>query len=569
VRRAAKAVVGVAAVLLAMCGGARAQLSAADQELIQAVEGGHNVQRAQEALRKHANANLVAKDLNGESLLTYSIHITGSFDMVKLLLDNHANPNAKNYVGETPLIAAIREFGSRKKYSRYDDPSSITRAFDIVKLLLDSGANVDKASGVGSDYGTTPLMLAAKNGFSNIVRLLLEHHALVDAKDEFGDTAFDEALCNPELPNAGRPEQLETAQILLDNHADIEVINKDGYTPLLSLVQHIDFGGRSVNLGYVKFLLDHHANTEAATKDGVTALLMGVEGRNTDVVKLLLQYHANVEARDTRGNHTYTPLLIAVGFLLSGDSQTQADIVKLLLGAHANLEARNDYDETALTEAVGESSPDIVKLLLDSHADIEAKDKGGNTPLLSAAAHGRTDNVKLLLAYHANEAARTPGPDSLDALGVAARSLECETVVQLEHGSHLKALACIQALAVDYQAKPSDHSWEKAVNAGLALKPMPTVVPQEARRSFVQANDVFKNSQGDADAQKAIALYKQALVQAPWFPEAWNNLSLAQEKVGDYKGAASSLKNFTLVHPEAANDQATLDHIYLLEGKAK
>ena len=344
-------------------------------------------------------------------------------------------------------------------------------------------------------------------------------------------------------------KNLEQVQAALNDHANTETKYDGVDTPLMEAVL-------SGQADIVKLLLNDHANTETKYAGYFTPLMEAVVTGKADIVKLLLDHHANIEVSNLIGN---TPLIEA-------GVDNNADVVRLLLENHANIEATNDLGTTPLLMAAHHGNTDVARLLIDAHANLEAVNFLG-TPLLAAAGAGRTEMVKLLLASHANEAAKTK--DGMTAIDVAATNLHCDTVLVLEHGAQSRTMACLQALVNAYQAQPRDELLDTELQTRLAMKPLPSVVPEEARRPFVQANDVFKNSQGDADAKKAIALYKQALVQAPWFAEAWNNLSLAQEKVGDYKGAASSLKNFTLVHPEAANDRATLDHIYVLEGKVK
>jgi hypothetical protein len=313
------------------------------------------------------------------------------------------------------------------------------------------------------------------------------------------------------------------------------------------------------NLEQVQAALNDHANTETKYDGGITPLMEAAMLGQADIVKLLLDHHANIEVSNVIGN---TSLIVA-----AAQRGASADVVRLLLANHADIEATNDSGTTPLLMAAHHGNIDVARLLIDAHANLEAVNKRGMTPLQMAAEGGQTEMVKLLLASHANEAAKTK--DGMTVIDVAATSLRCDTVLVLEHGAQNRTMACLQALVNAYQAQPRDELLGTELHTRLAMKPLPSVVPQEARRPFVQANDTFRNSQGDADAKKAIALYKQALIQAPWFAEAWNNLSLAQEKIGDYKGAASSLKSFTLVRPEAANDQATLDHIYVLEGKTK
>jgi len=61
---------------------------------------------------------------------------------------------------------------------------------DVVKVLLEHGADVN-AKG---ENKITPLHLAAQNGHVNVVKVLLRHGANVDAKDKkYGLTPLDVA----------------------------------------------------------------------------------------------------------------------------------------------------------------------------------------------------------------------------------------------------------------------------------------------------------------------------------------------------------------------------------------
>jgi len=89
-------------------------------------------------------------------------------EMVKLLLENQANPNLSNYLGMTPLMWAV----SNKNFS-------------ITKLLLDNGANPN----LRTNDGETPLMRAAAWSYY-IVELLLDNGANPNILNNKGDTAL-------------------------------------------------------------------------------------------------------------------------------------------------------------------------------------------------------------------------------------------------------------------------------------------------------------------------------------------------------------------------------------------
>jgi tetratricopeptide (TPR) repeat protein len=175
------------------------------------------------------------------------------------------------------------------------------------------------------------------------------------------------------------------------------------------------------------------------------------------------------------------------------------------------------------------------------------------------------DTIRLLLAHHVNEGAKTKAGET--ALDIAVRLNRCDNVQALEHGSQEKTLACLQTLVAMSQKNP-DFLITTAIRAASAMNPPPPV-PQEARRPYVEANTIFKAAQNESDTKQAISLYKEALSQAPWFAAAWNNLSLAQEKAGDYKAASESLNYFVKLEPAGTTDQAALDRVYALDAKAK
>jgi len=316
----------------------------------------------------------------------------------------------------------------------------------------------------------------------------------------------------------------QNLQWVLSHHPNIEVTDPDGNTPLCLLSQgDSELGDNELKM---QLLLDHGANTETQCRHNATALIMASMKGRVEAVALLLDHGANINAVDNDG---YTSLMHACS---------------------------SDAPESLA----------LAKVLLDHGADLEIRAKDGSSAmdltLYPWSATHRTLSAMLTDAKNGRRSALLERKSRLEQTLSTGR---CDRA----QSSPSDRTTCFQGIATLYYSSPSDELWNTAMGIGLALKPIPTEVPQESRKYFVQANDVFKNSQGDADAKKAIVLYRQALVQAPWFAEAWNNLSLAQEKVADYKGAASSLKNFMLVRPEAANDQVRLDHIYLLEGKAK
>jgi ankyrin repeat protein len=128
----------------------------------------------------------------------------GHVEVVKVLLSQKVNVNAKDIFGDTPLHSAV--LGGHN---------------ELVELLITNGAEVDHAN----EDGWTPLHCAvmAYNWNTKIVELLISHWSSVNAKDKEGSTSLHLAV------RMGRQEMVA---ILLANNADIKAKDKEGKTPL-------------------------------------------------------------------------------------------------------------------------------------------------------------------------------------------------------------------------------------------------------------------------------------------------------------------------------------------------
>jgi ankyrin repeat protein len=88
-----------------------------------------------------------------------------------------------------------------------------------VRKLLEEGVNVDA---VDSRFHATALMWAAHEGHADIVQLLLDNGADIDARQELGRTA---------LWYSAQQDRLGAARLLVAAGADIGLAANDGTTP--------------------------------------------------------------------------------------------------------------------------------------------------------------------------------------------------------------------------------------------------------------------------------------------------------------------------------------------------
>lgn len=233
-------------------------------------------------------------------------------DVVKLLLANKADVNAREFGGFTPLLSAV-----------------LAGHTDIAELLLASGADVK----AGDDSGQTALHWAAGYGLKDMAALLLVNKADVNAKDKMGKTPLQSAEQGMIFPYTQWGCR-EVFALLLANHADVDARDKKGETPL-------EIAADSCYPDIVRLLISNKAEVDARDDKGWTPLhfALGQEG----IAKVLLADKADVNTRDTTGR---TPLHFAAEL-------PTKDVAELLLTDGAEVNAKDNDGDTPLDVAMG------------------------------------------------------------------------------------------------------------------------------------------------------------------------------------------------------------------------
>lgn len=157
----------------------------------------NNVRVARNFLERGMDPNVL--DQGGEPALVRALRheAFGVFDL--LLGWRGIDLNRTNQVGENALMLAV--FRGRR---------------DLADKLIKAGADVNKT-------GWTPLHYAAATGNNDLVKLLLEHHAYIDAESP--------NLTTP-IMMAARGGHILTVRLLLDEGADFQVKNDQGMTAI-------------------------------------------------------------------------------------------------------------------------------------------------------------------------------------------------------------------------------------------------------------------------------------------------------------------------------------------------
>ena len=191
---------------------------------------------------------------------------------------------------------------------------------ETVSRLLEQGVPADPVSIAPEDryYGSSALFVAARNGHSGAVKLLLEHGADPEHRDGPGMTPVIYSTAN--------------------NHKEI-----------------------------LKMLIDAGADVNAASASGFTAFMAAARYRGPEIIDLLLEHGADIGARDQSGQ---TALHFA---MYRNDPCNGKDeflpVVRRLIEKGADLNAVDNNGDTPL-DIMKERDPDIYNMYADELNDI-------------------------------------------------------------------------------------------------------------------------------------------------------------------------------------------------------
>ncbi|KAH0489354.1 hypothetical protein TgHK011_009786 [Trichoderma gracile] len=385
-----------------------------------------------------ANINAISQNEGGETVLHTAVQ-QGRLDMVEKVIAAGADVNMKaaRHRGRTVLQSAaenghmdivkvLLSAGADVKTESVDEigRTALQAAagrghLEIAKLLLDAGADVNAApsqqlgqpalhaalngghpdvalmllntvAGVNTELKgcrETALQIASAKGYSNIVRILLDAGADVNAKPTEHYQKGSALQAAAAEGHSGIVEMLLAAGVDVD--AVWPTINQ-GRTALHNAAEngHPDIVGKLLYAGA-------DVNAQPTTYYGQTALRAAARHGHHDVVERLLAAGADVNAKGPTFNRGNTALQDAV---LNGHLQ----VVESLLNAGADVNAFLDWIEsqTPLQAAAMSGDLGVLERLLDAGADVNAKHSCGYgiTALEAAATREHTSVVSRLLA---------------------------------------------------------------------------------------------------------------------------------------------------------------------------
>lgn len=203
---------------------------------------------------------------------------------------------------------------------------------EITKLLLQSPRlDVNKRGVIYDSFGEwerTPLILAAHMGQVEVVELLLQRGAKVNARDR--TDRVPEARGNTALIKAAQRDHTEVIRVLLTRGKGIEVDAQttDGETPLRFVVEAED-------LEAVKLLHDHGAKINHPDNFGSSMLVGAFLHKKFEVLEYLIAKGADINMADSAG---HTPLMTAISSLGGKNAKTIFKFVEKFLAYKPKLD---------------------------------------------------------------------------------------------------------------------------------------------------------------------------------------------------------------------------------------
>ena len=229
----------------------------------------------------------------------------------------------------------------------------------------------------GFDAEESPLHVSSRQGHVEVARVLLEHGADTEARDNDDFSPLEQAAYEGHI---------ELVQILLEHGADANAQDKERCTPLYWVSE-------AGLLSVAQVLLSHGADVKARCKNNETPLHRSEE----EVARLLLKHGADPNALDIK-NRTPLHRVSELGCV---------GAARVLLEHGVDPNARNANNGTPLHLASSSEywskGLDVVWLLLQYGSDIHARDDEGRTTFMRATEKQNHKIMQLLLEHGAED----------------------------------------------------------------------------------------------------------------------------------------------------------------------
>jgi ankyrin repeat protein len=228
-------------------------------------------------ISKGADTTLKGEEDGDTPLHVYCFYGAKDLAVLKLLVENGADVNAKNVKGETPLHHVI-----------LNDEGALEEDKKSMLFLLEHGADRNAAD----NDGNTPLHIACKRGMVEYALFLVEQGALCTVKNNKGDS-----LIHYECHHGA--QNLELIKLFLSKGVVLDK-NLKGKTPLHYCVnnEHVDEERQKAT---ITFLLEQGIDINQTDNDGNTILHYAYEQNTSSIIKFLIEKGASESIKNKNG----------------------------------------------------------------------------------------------------------------------------------------------------------------------------------------------------------------------------------------------------------------------------
>ncbi|KAK3106124.1 hypothetical protein FSP39_013189 [Pinctada imbricata] len=321
---------------------------------------------------------LSAENLNA-SLASHRNLFSPNVKVSRLILLSGANPNTRApYNDNSPVLCIAAKEGF----------------MDMVGLLLEFNANADAVS----DTGMSALCYAAAEGHCEILKMLCLKNARLSHVDKSGQCPAVHAAMHGHLEALAYLLQCDWSAYdgqLTKTEAMQQALVAAAATGHCNIIDYLVRANMNMVEGFGLTCCD--------TLLGETAMTAACSHGQKDTVSYLIDQGSSMHQANAK---SFTPLLCAVD---SG----RWEIADMLLGMGAPLEQTDKYGRTSLMIASYKGHIGVLEMLLSRGASIHQVDKEGLTSLCWGCLKGHLHIIQVLLdrgsnIHHVDRCGRTP-----------------------------------------------------------------------------------------------------------------------------------------------------------------
>lgn len=332
-------------------------------------------------------ADVNAKGRNLDTPLHNALR-SGSFSVAKVLIEAGAYVKAKNIDGETTLdMVCDVTSHERKGYNEEDQ-------YELAKLLIEKGVEVNSPSGRGKN---NPLIRAVGTGNIKLIKLLIENGADVNAPNHLGNPpiAYIPNKFYSNSSSLSSEKQLQTVKLLVENGANINIKSRNRTNLLYMLIENdpsvlkylIDKGieadldialfeaVRHNKYGAAKIFIENGANVNYKSSDGTSVLAQAIAFDNDQLINYLI----------SKGAKTSIENNICSAEIVKMSSSEEPNVSKKLVELLEKDKSYNCEDKgknNLLMHAVQGENLHLIDYLLKKRLDVNHKNKNGQTALM-------------------------------------------------------------------------------------------------------------------------------------------------------------------------------------------